>query len=74
MTVRHEGSIVEFARTAGDYARHRAGFPQSFFARLPADRVAAFDAAHAEMLASRFPEDPLAVPHCIFAVIGRKSG
>jgi SAM-dependent methyltransferase len=41
-------------------------------ATLPDDKVAAFDEAHAAMLAARFPEDPLAVPHRVFAAIGRK--
>lgn len=31
---------VDFGRAAGDYARHRAGFPRSFFARLSADGLA----------------------------------
>ena len=32
---------VDFGKTASDYARHRAGFPDSFFARLIVDGVAA---------------------------------
>lgn len=32
---------VDFGRAAGDYARHRAGFPRSFFERLAADGLAA---------------------------------
>lgn len=35
--------------------------------------VAAFDAAHAELLAGRFPEDPLAVPHRCFALLAQRS-
>lgn len=31
---------VDFGKTASDYARHRAGFPDSFFARLTADGIA----------------------------------
>jgi SAM-dependent methyltransferase len=40
-------------------------------ASLPPERVAAFDAAHAEMLRTRFSEDPLSVPHSINAVVCR---
>ncbi|NQW11309.1 MAG: class I SAM-dependent methyltransferase [Alphaproteobacteria bacterium] len=36
---------------------------------LPPDRVAAFDAEHAAVLAENFPDDPLAVPHRVFALI-----
>lgn len=38
---------------------------------LPPDRVAAFDAEHAALLAERFPQDPLAVPHRVFALVAR---
>jgi len=38
---------------------------------LPPEAVAAFDAEHAAVLARDFPEDPLNVPHRVFAVIGR---
>jgi len=31
---------VDFGRTADDYARHRAGFPDSFFARLASEGLA----------------------------------
>lgn len=41
-------------------------------ASLPPDRVAAFDIAHAQLLRDRFPADPLAVPHRVFAAAGRK--
>ena len=41
-------------------------------ASLPADKVAAFDEDHAVMLAERFPEDPIQVPHRIFVVVGHK--
>lgn len=41
-------------------------------ASLADDRVAAFDAAHARMLAERFPDDPLLCPHRVFAVVGEK--
>jgi SAM-dependent methyltransferase len=42
-------------------------------ASLPPDKVAAFDAEHATLLARAFPGDPLAVPHRCWAVWGRKS-
>ena len=41
-------------------------------ASLDARGVAAFDAAHAALLAERFPQPLLRVPHRVFAVIGRK--
>jgi hypothetical protein len=28
---------IDFGRAAGDYARHRAGFPEAFFDRLISD-------------------------------------
>ena len=40
-------------------------------ASLPADRIAAFDHELAALLAARFPEDPLAVPHRVWALIAR---
>jgi len=40
-------------------------------ASLPPDAVERFDAAHREMLARDFPEQPLQVPHRVFAVFGR---
>lgn len=43
-------------------------------ASLPPDRVAAFDAALAELLAARFPGEVLAVPHRVFAVLARAPG
>lgn len=42
-------------------------------ASLPPDKVAAFDAEHAALLAERFPEAVLQAPHRVFALIGRKS-
>ena len=32
---------IDFGRTALDYGRHRAGFPDRFFERLFADRIVA---------------------------------
>ena len=43
-------------------------------ASLPAARVEAFDRALAELLAERFPEEPLAVPHRVWALIARSPG
>ncbi len=40
-------------------------------ASLAPGPVAGFDAEHATMLADRFPTDPLAVPHRVFAVVCR---
>jgi SAM-dependent methyltransferase len=42
-------------------------------ASLPPERVMAFDLEHRAMLESRFPAEPLEVPHRIFAVIGTKA-
>ena len=41
-------------------------------ASLPPDRVAAFDADHAALLTERFPDDPLEVPHRVFALIAQR--
>jgi SAM-dependent methyltransferase len=38
-------------------------------ATLPADRVAAFDTDLARLLRDRFPDEPLRVPHRVFAMI-----
>jgi SAM-dependent methyltransferase len=41
-------------------------------AAMTPDAVARFDAEHAALLKTRFPEDPLRVPHRVFAIWGRK--
>jgi len=41
-------------------------------ASLEPTAVAAFDREHAELLRSRFPGEPLAVPHRILAIVARK--
>ncbi|MBL6752421.1 MAG: methyltransferase domain-containing protein [Nevskia sp.] len=41
-------------------------------ASLPPERVITFDQEHRAMLDSRFPEDPLQVPHRVFALIGTR--
>jgi 2-polyprenyl-3-methyl-5-hydroxy-6-metoxy-1,4-benzoquinol methylase len=103
----------DFARTASDYARHRAGLPAELLDRLAARGVARAGArvadlgtgtgslarlfaahgcvvtgvdiaaplieqarrldreADMEMLAERFPEDPLTIPHRVWAVTAR---
>ena len=33
-SIREMGKKIDFGRTAGDYAKHRAGFPEAFFERL----------------------------------------
>jgi SAM-dependent methyltransferase len=38
---------------------------------LPAAEVARFDADHQELLRRDFPQDPLAVPHRVFAILAR---
>ena len=42
-------------------------------AALSPEAVTAFNAAHAELLTSRFPKNPLAVAHRVFAVTGRSA-
>ena len=39
---------------------------------LAPEEVAAFDAAHADLLAAEFPDDPLVVPHRCFALSARR--
>jgi SAM-dependent methyltransferase len=41
-------------------------------ASMTSDRVDAFDKALASLLVERFPGDPIAIPHRVFAVAGRK--
>lgn len=42
-------------------------------ASLPHERVDAFDQEFAALLKERFPEDPIAIPHRVFATVGRSS-
>jgi SAM-dependent methyltransferase len=41
-------------------------------ASLPPDAVARFDAALAALLAGRFPQDPLSIPHRVFALLATR--
>ncbi len=41
-------------------------------ASLSDEKVKEFDSEHATMLLENFPEDPLQIPHRVFAIIGRK--
>jgi len=43
-------------------------------ASLPPEQVAAFDPELAELLHTRFPQDPLPVHHRVFALVGQKVG
>lgn len=52
--------------------RMRASAPIS--GSLSPDQVSAFDAELAAMLAQDFPQEPMPVAHCVFAVFGRKGG
>ena len=45
-SVRELGARIDFGKTAGDYAKHRAGFPDAFF-----ERLAAMNVTHAGMKA-----------------------
>lgn len=38
-SVRELGTRIDFGKTAADYARHRSGFPDSFFDRLAAMKI-----------------------------------
>ena len=38
-SLREVGTRIDFGKTAGDYAKHRAGFPETFFERLAATGV-----------------------------------
>jgi SAM-dependent methyltransferase len=42
-------------------------------ASLPEEKIARFDREHAALLAERFPEHPLRVPHRLWAALARKS-
>jgi SAM-dependent methyltransferase len=42
-------------------------------ASLPPEAVERFNTAHREMLARDFPDEPLQIPHRVFAVYGRKN-
>ncbi|MCB9764393.1 MAG: class I SAM-dependent methyltransferase [Alphaproteobacteria bacterium] len=50
--------------------RGRVRASSAVAASLPPDAVARFDAAHAALLAERFPADPLPVPHRVWWVTG----
>ncbi|MFQ5499284.1 MAG: class I SAM-dependent methyltransferase [Candidatus Zixiibacteriota bacterium] len=52
--------------------RGRVRASSGIAASLNEKQVAVFDTEHAAMLAERFPGNPLAVPHRVFAAIGRK--
>jgi tRNA1(Val) A37 N6-methylase TrmN6 len=70
--------LPDFARTASDYARHRAGFPPELLGRLakrglarPGARVVDLGTGTgslASLLAERFAENPLTIPHRVWAV------
>jgi hypothetical protein len=42
-------------------------------ASLPAEQVEAFDQELAALLRERFPQDPIDIPHRVFAAVGRTS-
>jgi SAM-dependent methyltransferase len=66
-------SYDESVRYSHEAWRGRIRASAGVAASLPPDAVAVFDAEHAAMLAERFPEEPLAVPHCVSVVTGVKS-
>ncbi len=50
--------------------RGRIRASASIGASLSPERIAAFDVEHAAMLRERYPDDPMLVPHRVFAAIG----
>jgi len=60
---------VEYSREAW---RGRIRASAGIGASLSDDKVTAFDEELKQVLQEKFPEDPLQVPHRVFAVIGRK--
>ena len=58
---------VDFGKTAQDYGKYRAS--AGVAACLPPEQVAQFDQELQLLLRERFPDDPLATPHRVFAVI-----
>lgn len=68
-----ESFSVDFAIPYGHAAwRGRMRASAAVSGSLPPDLVAAFDAELAAMLARDFPAEPMPVPHCLFALWGRK--
>ncbi len=67
-------AVFEFDQTAPyshEAWRGRIRASAGVAATLSEDEVARFDEAHAGMLAERFPEEPMAVPHHVYAALGR---
>ena len=62
---------VEVAYSHEDW-RGRVRASAGVAATLGPDAVAAFDTDHAALLAERFPADPIAVPHRVWALVARK--
>ncbi len=77
-TVAAYGKQVDFGKTASDYGRYRAGYPDELYRRLesfgvggtlsPA-QVEEFDREFAALLKHRFPTDPMCVHHRTFAMV-----
>jgi SAM-dependent methyltransferase len=65
-------SYDESVSYSHDAWRGRIRASAGIAASLAPGAVAAFDAEHAAMLVERFPEEPLAVPHCVSVVTGVK--
>jgi SAM-dependent methyltransferase len=62
---------VEVAYSHEDW-RGRVRASAGVATTLGPDAVAAFDTDHAALLAERFPADPIAVPHRVWALVARK--
>lgn len=67
---------VDFGQIAEDYGQHRAWRGRirasaGVAASLPPEQVSQFDAGLGRLLRQQFPDDPLEVPHRVFAVICR---
>ena len=62
---------LDLAYTHEDW-RGRIRASAGVAATLTPDAVERFDAEHARLLTERFPADPLAVPHRVFALLSRR--
>lgn len=66
-------SYDETVMYSRDSWRGRIGASAGVAATLTPERVALFDAEHAQLLERGFPHEPLMVPHRVFALIGTRA-
>lgn len=75
----HEGGLTAIETFSYDHPvtythkgwRGRIRASQGVAASLSPDEVTRLDAEHAALLAERFPEEPLSIPHRVFVAMGR---